>query len=285
MFHNASRKGKWARLSRSDRGAARLTAKPVCAQTSVFVLGGENDDRWRENPHRCDRALTSSSGRIDTRHGPPRETTAVMRHIAMLTIGLSSLAAAEPYSVGVRVGGYGFHREGDQSANAWTQCRMNGLGVFAQRALRGPLFVEAGLDAYASLNRPAANDLPIDRQSGLISVAAGARSSFTSWLTGYVQLGAGLELARVAVPYGDAGTIRANKAMPDGFFGAGADIRIGSATVFGASLRMLAMGNFSYDPAQLKMSNMWVTPPTPDRVFDASPGFATQGQFYIRRDL
>ena len=63
-------------------------------------------------------------------------------------------AAADPtYSVGVRVGGYGFRREGASGSDAWSQCRMNGLGVFAHRALRGPLFVEAGLDGDIRIAR------------------------------------------------------------------------------------------------------------------------------------
>src|SRR6187402_3416747 len=83
-----------------------------------------------------------------------------------------SAAAAAParpatYDLGVRIGGYGFKREGDdRPGEGWTECRMNGIGVFASRSLVGPLFVEAGLDMYASIDIPpesAAMDLPIDR--------------------------------------------------------------------------------------------------------------------------
>src|SRR5512143_2663995 len=113
-------------------------------------------------------------------------------------VATCSLAAADPLSVGFRVGGYGFHRENDSN---WNECRMNGAGVFAQRAVRGPLYVEAGLDAYSTIGGGPSTDLPIDRQSALVSIAGGARAEVTSWLSGYVQLGAGVELARLAVPY------------------------------------------------------------------------------------
>lgn len=212
---------------------------------------------------------------------------------------LSSVAAAEDaaptaapapgYEIGARIGGYGFRREGDPTpGEGWTECRMNGFGVFGNHALTGPLFVEAGLDMYTSATGPvgAANqtDLPIDRTSGLISAAVGVRTNVTSWLGAYLQLGGGMELTHVSVPYGDT-RIRDNKAMPEGFFGLGADIKIFRATRIGASFRTLVMGNFDYDPARLDMSNGWVTAPPASEVFDASPSVAAQAQFYVRREL
>jgi hypothetical protein len=165
---------------------------------------------------------------------------------------------------------------------------MNGFGVFASRALRGPLFVEAGLDMYASVETPsesAAMDLPIDRTSGLVSVAGGVRTQVASWLRGYAQLGAGVELTRVAVPYGDE-TIRDTKAMPEGFFGVGFDLRVARRTYLGAAFRTLLMGNFDYSRAELEQKQAWgFTTPDPAVVFDASLGFAAQGQFYLRHDL
>lgn len=193
------------------------------------------------------------------------------------------------YDLGVRVGGYGFKREGDERPGAgWTECRMNGLGVFASRALPGALFFEAGLDMYSSADFPTpANemDLPIDRASALVSVAGGVRTNLAPWLRGYLQVGAGVELTRVAVPYGDD-TIRDTKAMPEGFFGAGLDLRVARRTYLGASLRMLMMGNFDYSRAELDQQQEWgFTTPPADQVFDASLDFAAQGQFYLRREL
>jgi hypothetical protein len=160
---------------------------------------------------------------------------------------------------------------------------MNGLGVFGGRALRGPLFAEAGLDLYSSVT-PESGDLPIDRTSGLVSAAIGARTQIASWLRGYVQLGGGVELTRVSVPYGDE-RIRDNKAMPEGFFGLGFDIELVKGTRIGSSFRTLVMGNFDYDPANLEMKDEWAWKPSPGVVFDASPDVATQVQFYVRRDL
>ena len=202
------------------------------------------------------------------------------------------IAAADPspptYDVGFRVGGYGFKREGDdRPGEGWTECRMNGVGVFASRTLKGPLFVEGGLDMYTSANFPLAPepmDLPIDRMSGLLSVAGGARAQLASWARGYVQLGAGVELTRVAVPYHDD-SIRDTKVMPAGFLGVGLDVRVGSKMYLGASFRSLMMGNFNYSRAELE-STVWssTSPPAAD-VFAASVDFAAQGQFYLRRDL
>ena len=212
-----------------------------------------------------------------------------MRTLLVLGVLLvPAIASADPtYDLGVRVGGYGFKREGDMSAGSWTECRMNGVGIFGSRALRGPFFLEAGLDIYTSQDfpiAPTASDLPISRMSGLLSTAAGVRTNFTSWLRGYAQIGGGVELTRVSVPYGDT-TIRDNQALPEGFFGIGADLRVGAATYVGASFRTLVMGNFNYDPARLQMTSPWIAAPTSHDVFAASPDLAAQGQFYLRRDL
>ncbi len=225
-----------------------------------------------------------------------------MRIAALLVLAIPSAAHADPIDggaltarpppatidVGVRVGGYGFRREGDKRpGTGWTECRMNGIGVFGSRSLRGPLFLEAGLDFYSSSDFPTGapdGDLPIDRASRLLSLAAGVRTNFTSWLRGYAQLGLGVEVTRVAIPYSDQ-TIRDSKVMPVGFFGIGADLRLGKQTYIGASFRTLVMGNFDYDPMQLATREAWQGPPTAAELFDASPDLAAQGQFYLRRDL
>ncbi len=213
-----------------------------------------------------------------------------MRLLALATVlAVAAPAAADSYDLGLRVGGYGFKREGDnRPGEGWSECRMNGVGVFAGRSLgRGPLFVEAGLDFYSSADGPIAaepTDLPVDRMSGLASAAIGARTTVWSWMRAYVQLGAGIEVTRVSVPYGDQ-RIRDTKAMPDGFIGAGIDLRIARGTYFGATFRTLVMGNFDYDRERLDMNAGWVAAPSSADVFDASPDLAAQGQFYVRRDL
>jgi hypothetical protein len=197
-------------------------------------------------------------------------------------------AAAEKslYSFGARVGGYGFRRDSGGS-NEWDECRMNGIGLFGERRLGKHLFVETGLDLYFSQTfpmQPVDGDLPIDRVSGLLSAAAGMRAQANSRLSGYAQLGVGVEVTRVSVPYDDH-EISDQLAMPTGFLGVGGDIRLGAKTYVGANLRFHVMGNFDYDPAKLEMESGWTTPPSADEVFDPSASFAAQGQFYLRRDL
>jgi hypothetical protein len=222
-----------------------------------------------------------------------------MRHLtlALPVLLLSQTASAddaivvkraEPamYDFGARIGGYGFRREGDNSDEGWTECQMGGLGVFASRRLTGPVFLEAGLDAYTSRNEGLPEDLPISRMSGIATMAAGARTSFTSWLRGYAQLGGGVELTRVSVPYGEDETIRDTKLMPTGFIGFGIDIKLGKKTYVGMNLRTLMMGNFNYKRSELEMEEGWgFTTPSEDQVFEPSLDFAAQGQFFIRRDL
>ena len=209
-----------------------------------------------------------------------------MRHWPIaLALLAPSLAAADPtYDLGFRVGGYGFRREGDTSANSWNECRMNGMGLFGSRTLTGPLFVEVGLDAYftSGLIDHASSDAPIDRTSGLVSAAIGARVSLAPWLRAFVQLGGGVELTKVTVPYDGDKSASDQKAMPEGFFGVGADLRIAQGMYLGASLRILAMGNFDY--AQHMTDRVWGTA-LPAETFDASVDLAAQGQFYIRHDL
>jgi hypothetical protein len=196
-------------------------------------------------------------------------------------------AKVTPYSFGARVGGYGFRREEGDRRNAWDECRMNGLGVFGARTISGPLFVEAGLDLYFSESFPMApsdEDLPIDRVSSLVTTAIGLRAGGPWRTSGYAQLGVGLELTRVSVPYGDE-RITDQMALPAGFVGLGGEIRIGDRTHLGMNLRTHVMGNFDYDPDDLEMQPGWTTPPAADEVFAPSPDVAAQGQFYVRRDL
>jgi hypothetical protein len=194
-----------------------------------------------------------------------------------------ALADDATYSAGARVGGYGFRRSSSDGQPSFDQCRMSGLGIFAQRTLGRRAFVETGVDLYSS--QPGEDqDLPLDRSSALITAAIGVRSHFTRHIDGYAQLGAGVELTRVSVPYAD-GAIRDQLALPLGFIGMGADVRFGARTHLGAAFRVHAMGNFDYAPERLEMETGWTRPPSADEVFAASPAVAAQGQFYLRRDL
>jgi hypothetical protein len=221
-----------------------------------------------------------------------------MRSVLFIAIAVTTTtASAEPLAitsqtddstiaVGARIGGYGFRRESDPTFTGnWNECRMNGVGIFANRGLRGPVFVEAGLDTYFSSTARDPMDLQIDRQSALLSTAIGIREHVTPWLEGYIQLGFGAELTKLSVPYGQD-AIRADKIMPEGFLGAGGEIRVADKTRIGASIRTLVMGNFNYDPERLDPNNQkWTSTPTSDQVFAATPTLAAQAQFFVERDL
>jgi hypothetical protein len=218
--------------------------------------------------------------------------------VQLLTItvlaSLAAPAAADPiqpdeatYAFGARVGGYGFRRDSGDRRNEWDECRMNGLGVFGQRMLGPVAFVETGLDIYFSESFPmpqTESDLPIDRVSGLVTAAIGAHADGPWRTSGFVQLGVGLELTRVSVPYGEESIVD-SMALPEGFLGLGGEIDVGKRTHLGMSLRTHVMGNFEYDPEDLEMQPGWTSPPAADEVFDPAPDIAAQGQFYIRHDL
>lgn len=201
-----------------------------------------------------------------------------------LLIALSSLlpvtAFAEPIveSLGVRVGGYGFREateaSGDEArGTGWQACRMNGIGIFGNKAIDKTFFVEAGLDSYFTDTFPTGQsmgsyDTPIDRSSALLTVAGGARFYTDSFVSPYIQVGVGAELTHVSLP---ALGLENSALLPVAFFGLGANLQVSSRTQLGAAFRVNAMGY--YDDAQFQN--------------ELTPEFelATQGQFYASFSL
>jgi len=184
-------------------------------------------------------------------------------------------ASAKPVvdNMGMRVGGYGFREatsatgEG-RHGTGWQACRMNGLGLFVNKGLDATFFVEGGFDTYFTDTFPTGEamgtyDTPIDRSSGLLTVAGGARFLTDSRISPYLQVGIGAELTHVSLP---ALAMEDTALLPMGFFGAGANLRVTEKVQVGASLRVNAMGY--YDDAQFQS--------------ELSPTLelATQGQFY-----
>lgn len=226
--------------------------------------------------------------------------TSVLTLSTLAVIGLTAPAVANPdqppataaaaprFDVGARVGGWGYRREGDPTpVDGWRAGRMNGVGVFGSRTVSRRLFVEVGLDLYSSDTAVLASpetDVPADRVSGLATTAIGARLPLARWLRGFVQVGGGVEVTRVSVPYGDA-RVRDSRVFPAGFLGAGLDLKVARRTYLGGAFRMMVMGTFNYDQQRLDMSAGWVTTPTADEVFDATAGLAAQGQFFLRHEL
>ncbi len=195
--------------------------------------------------------------------------------VTLVTLAIPLGASAEPIveNMGMRVGGYGFREAtqafGDEkSGTGWQACRMNGIGVFANKSLNKRFFVEGGFDTYFADGFPTGEAMgtyntPIDRSSALLTAAAGARFSNGTRLTPYLQVGIGAELTQVSLP---ALALEDTALLPMGFFGAGANIRVTDSLQVGASFRVNAMGY--YDDAQFQT--------------ELSPALelATQGQFY-----
>ena len=187
------------------------------------------------------------------------------------TIESSSTPVVE--NMGIRIGGYGFREptkatDESQSATGWQACRMNGIGVFANRSLNKSFFIEGGLDTYFtdSLVVPESTDTydtPLDRSSVLVTVAAGARFYTDSFISPYLQLGIGVELTHVALP---ALALEKTQLLPLGFFGAGATMAIAEGAELGAVFRVNAMGYYDDSQFQTELS--------------AEMELATQGQFY-----
>ena len=195
---------------------------------------------------------------------------------ALLALPLTASAEMLGLSVGGRVGGYGFRQQSDSGERSrWDACRMNGIGVFAQKTLRGPLFVEAGLDSYFSEDFPVGADdshdqyeTPLDRLSALTTIAAGVRMFPRAIVSPYLQLGIGAEMTRVRAPKLD---LEDSQVLPMGFFGLGAEIHASKRISLGANLRVNLMGYFKNDALMTEL--------------DAEPEIAAQGQFYAKVEL
>jgi hypothetical protein len=211
-----------------------------------------------------------------------------MRHVLAAPLVLAAVlsnAAADPrpITVGARVGGYGFRNPDSVDTTsghvAWDECRMNGLGVFGRRGV-GRWFGEAGVDLYFSEAFPLpaaemADGESIDRLSGLTTIAAGANVIETQHVIGYAQIGVGVELTQFRFQHGDD-TLATRRALPMGFVGVGGELRVGSRTSFGASLRAHIMGNFN----AAYQANRDVWDPMTNHL-EVAPEAAAQGQFYV----
>ena len=154
-------------------------------------------------------------------------------------------------AVGFRVGGWGFRNTHPDSDGAWDDCRMNGLGVFGERHLTNALFVEAGGDVYFTDPGTFTSQSPgMDRVSGLLTVAGGARSPRFKRMAGTIQAGVGVEHTRVKLPQmvsdGHHAASSGTFTLPLGFVGFGGDVQISGSLRFGVSFRTLVMGHFEH---------------------------------------
>ena len=214
-----------------------------------------------------------------------------MRTLAFVTVGIlgisfGSVASADDnmtagavYSVGARVGGYGFREQDEEGKATWDDCRMNGLGLFGQRALTRHVMLEAGLDTYFADQ----TGLPghdhgggdadvmgegMDRVSTIGTFGAALNLMPGYRVTPTLGAGVGVELTRVSMPGHDD----ASRVLPMGYLAIGVDGRVWKTMHLGANVRMNAMGHFDHDdPNMTEMK--------------AEPELASQGQFYLRVDL
>jgi hypothetical protein len=163
----------------------------------------------------------------------------------LLTLLLVPALAHAETAVGFRVGGYGFREPGTDLG--WQDCRMNGVGLFAERSLVPLVSLEVGLDAYFAHGHDPVDEeshhdthAAMDRVSTLVSAAGLVRPLPGARVSPYVEVGLGLELTRVAVD-----TDEQSYVLPLAFFGLGGDLRLGRARL-GAVFRMHAMGHFDH---------------------------------------
>ena len=178
--------------------------------------------------------------------------------LVFATLLIATPAAANEWGFGARVGGYGFR----DHQGGWEDCRMDGVGVFAERRFGRHLFAEAGLDQYNAKADTIARE-EMDRTSTHATVAAGLRAPHR-WISPYIQLGAGVELTSVSM-HGH----HEDRTLPSGFFGIGLDVRLTSHLRVGMNLRIHSMGHFDHHSEEMTVEQ------TP----------ASQGQFFLRYDM
>ena len=135
---------------------------------------------------------------------------------------------------GFRVGGYGF-REIDGDSTAWSDCRMDGMGLFGTLDLNRNLFAELSADFY-NARHSTVNDERMDRFSAHSLAAIGFRMFPEFVLTPYIQAGGGAEWTRIELH--DTGAEK-TAVYPMGFLGFGAEVTIIEHLSLGANVRML----------------------------------------------
>ena len=171
------------------------------------------------------------------------------------------------FGFGARVGGYGFRAEDGK----WTDCRMNGVGIFGTLDVTKHFFLELGVDSYSLVSK---EEEHMDRVSMLTSVAAGLRMFPDFVISPYIQVGTGAEWTRVTVD-GD----RTTGVYPIGFLGIGGEINFTEHFKAGAVLRALMMAH----PNHEENDNAIVYQHPPETKMQYEP--SSQAQFYLRYAL
>jgi hypothetical protein len=168
------------------------------------------------------------------------------------------------FGFGARIGGYGFRGEDGK----WTDCRMNGVGLFGTLDVTKHFFLELGVDSYQSVKDDAEH---MDRVSMLTSTAVGLRMFPDFIITPYIQVGTGVEWTRV-----DVMGQRTSGVYPMGFLGVGSELNILRNLKAGAVLRFLGMAHPNHEEHD---HDIVYQHPTETKM-EYQP--STQGQFYVR---
>lgn len=180
---------------------------------------------------------------------------------------------------GVRLGGYGF-REPEGGSTSWTDCRMDGAGLFSTVDITRNIFAELALDFYQA--NAEVVDAGMDRMSLHTQVAAGIRMLPDFYVSPYLQFGGGAEWTRVTLTaQGAEDTLW----LPTAFIGVGGELNLLDDLKFGANIRMLTMALPDHAAPQTTTQGL-STRPLPlaehtgpiDLRFEA----AGQAQFFIR---
>lgn len=159
---------------------------------------------------------------------------------SLIALTLSPALAGEALAeeaFGVRVGGYGF-RQPTAEGTDWTDCRMDGLGLFAGTSLSDHLFAEVGLDFYQA-NADVAAHGDMDRMSSHVTGALGFRMFPKSLIQPYAQIGVGAEVTQVD----SADRPQETYLFPSGFLGVGGELMLGDHLRLGANVRMHMMAH------------------------------------------
>lgn len=134
------------------------------------------------------------------------------------------------WSLGTRIGGYGFRHAGEERLE-WSDCRMNGVGAFAQATRFDALYLQVSLDGYYATQHTI--DAGMDRMSLLAAGTVGARYENSTPVWPHVELGVGGEVTQV-----ELGGAQDTRVLPMAFVGVGAELAFGRLR-FGTTLRVM----------------------------------------------
>ncbi len=187
--------------------------------------------------------------------------------------------AGHGFGFGARIGGYGF-REPKPGEIDWTDCRMDGLGVFATMETDDHFFGEAELDYYQAHGSAVAEGM--DRESAHLLVSVGARMFPHHFLTPYVQVGGGAEWTQLTIT---ATGGEREELLPAGFIGFGAEVNVTDHLKVGSNLRMFVMAHPAHETSTASPGTSHHALTAADEAVPLDYGAAGQLQFFVRYAL